>query len=81
MRVNFEYEVIRSSNQLKQAIKFIHSNNFSLKTSEKKISFNFDSRILGLLIKDNDKIVGNIFYYYQPDFNYNNHTNNVFNIY
>jgi GNAT superfamily N-acetyltransferase len=77
--MSFEVQKILSKNDLKEAINFIHSNNFSLKTSEKKISFNFDGRILGLLIKDNDKIVGNIFYYYQPDFNYNNHTYKVVN--
>ena len=49
MRINFEYEVIRSSNQLKQAIKFIHSNNFSLKTTSEKICNKFDNRPLGII--------------------------------
>lgn len=77
--MSFEVYKILSKKDLEDAIRFIHSNNFSLKTTEKKISFNFDGRILGLLIKDNGKIVGNIFYYYQPDFNYNDHNYKVVN--
>ena len=66
MRVNFEYEVIRSLNQLKQAIKFIHSNNFSLKTTSEKICNKFDNRPLGIIFKEQKKIIASIFYYYQP---------------
>ena len=69
MRVNFEYEVIRSSNQLKQAIKFIHSNNFSLKTTSEKICNKFDNRPLGIIFKKQKKIIASIFYYYQPQIN------------
>ena len=69
MRINFEYEVIRSSNQLKQAIKFIHSNNFSLKTTSEKICNKFDNRPLGIIFKKQKKIIASIFYYYQPQIN------------
>ena len=69
MRINFEYEVIRSSNQLKQAIKFIHSNNFSLKTTSEKICNKFDNRPLGIIFKEQKKIIASIFYYYQPQIN------------
>ena len=46
---------------------------------ENKISFNEDNRILGLLIKQNEQIVGSIFYYYQPNFRYKNQTYKVIN--
>ena len=69
MRINFEYEVIRNSNQLKQAIKFIHSNNFSLKTTSEKICNKFDNRPLGIIFKKQKKIIASIFYYYQPQIN------------
>lgn len=70
--MSFEVHKIISRQDLREAITFIHENKFSLKTFENKISFNLDQRILGLSIKENGKIVGNIFYYYQPNFNYNN---------
>ena len=69
MRINFEYEVIRNSNQLKQAIKFIHSNNFSLKTTSEKICNKFDNRPLGIIFKKQKKIIASLFYYYQPQIN------------
>ena len=69
MRINFEYEVIRNSNQLKQAIKFIHHNNFSLKTTSEKICNKFDNRPLGIIFKKQKKIIASIFYYYQPQIN------------
>ena len=62
--MSYEVHKITSRQDLKDAVNFIHSNNFSLKTFEEKISYNLDDRVLGLLIKDKDKIVGNIFYYY-----------------
>ena len=69
MRINFEYEVIRGSNQLKQAIKFIHSNNFSLKTTSEKICNKFDNKPLGIILKNQNKVIASIFYYYQPQIN------------
>ncbi len=77
--MSFEVYKILSRKDLEDAIKFIHKNNFSLKTTVDKISLNFDKKILGLMIKDNGKIVGNIFYYYQPDFNFNNRIYKVVN--
>ena len=58
--MNFEVYKIKSKEDLKNAINFIHKNNFSIKTSMQKISYNFDNRILGLSIKDNGNIIGNM---------------------
>ena len=77
--MSYEVHEIISRQDLKDAVNFIHSNNFSLKTFEEKISYNLDDRVLGLLIKDKDKIVGNIFYYCQPNFFYKNRTYKVVN--
>ena len=77
--MSYEVHKIISRQDLKDAVNFIHSNNFSLKTFEEKISYNLDDRVLGLLIKDKDKIVGNIFYYSQPNFFYKNRTYKVVN--
>ena len=64
---NFHIKKITNKDDLSQAINFIHTHNYSLETSVEKISINFDGRVLGLIIKDlNDKIIGTIFYYYQP---------------
>ena len=77
--MSFEVYKIKSKEDLKNAINFIHKNNFSIKTSIQKISCNFDNRVLGLSIKDNGNIIGNIFYYYQPNFIYNNKSYKVIN--
>ncbi len=69
--MTYQITEIISPEDLDDAIKFIHENNFSLNTRVDKISFNKDNRTLGLLIKYNGIIVGNIFYYYQPNFRYN----------
>ena len=64
---NFHIKKITNKDDLSQAINFIHTHNYSLETSVEKISINFDGRVLGLIIKDlNNKIIGTIFYYYQP---------------
>ena len=53
---------------LDEAINFIHKNNFSLETKQKKICNIFDGRILGLTLKNNqEKIIACLFYYYQPE--------------
>lgn len=75
----FKVEVIKSPDQLEKAVKFIHENKFSLKTTKNKISKMNDGKIVGLLILDNEKIVGNIFYYYQPDIKINNKNYKVIN--
>ena len=49
--MSYEVHKITSRQDLKDAVNFIHSNNFSLKTFEEKISYNLDDRVLGLLIK------------------------------
>ena len=69
MKINFEHEIIRNSNQLKKAIKFIHQNKFSLKTTSEKICNKFDNRPLGIIFKKQKKIIASIFYYYQPQIN------------
>ena len=70
---NISIKKIISEFELKKAINFIHSNNFSLESSIKKICKNFDGRVLGLTLnnKEND-IIGSIFYYYQPEVKINN---------
>lgn len=75
----FKVEVIKSPDQVEKAVKFIHENKFSLKTTKNKISKMNDGKIVGLLILDNEKIVGNIFYYYQPDIKINNKNYKVIN--
>jgi len=77
--MSYEISEIISRQDLEKAVQFIHANNFSLNTTENKISFNKDNRILGLLIKHNEQIVGSIFYYYQPNFRYKNQTYKVIN--
>ena len=77
--MSYEISEIISRQDLEKAVQFIHANNFSLNTTENKISFNKDNRILGLLIKQNEQIVGSIFYYYQPNFRYKNQTYKVIN--
>ncbi len=77
--MNFEVYKIRSKDDLKKAVNFIHKNNFSKKTTIHKISNNFDDRVLGLSIKDRGNIIANIFYYYQPNFEYNNKSYKVIN--
>ena len=77
--MNFEVYKIRSRDDLKKAVNFIHKNNFSKKTTIHKISNNFDDRVLGLSIKDRGNIIANIFYYYQPNFEYNNKSYKVIN--
>ena len=69
MKISFEYEIIRKSNQLEKAIKFIHQNNFSLRTTPEKICNKFDNRPLGIIFKKQKKIIASIFYYYQPQIN------------
>ena len=69
MKINFEHEIIRNSNQLKKAINFIHQNKFSLKTTSEKICNKFDNRPLGIIFKKQKKIIASIFYYYQPQIN------------
>ena len=66
--------------ELTNAIRFIHDNDFSLESSTKKISKNFDGRVLGLTLNttEND-IVGSIFYYYQPIVKINNTKYKVIN--
>ena len=75
----FKVEVIKSPDQVEKAVKFIHENKFSLKTTKNKISKMNDGKIVGLLILDNEKIVGNIFYYYQQDIKINNKNYKVIN--
>lgn len=77
--MNYKICKIISKNDLQDLLNFIHSNNFSLKTNLSKISLSFDKRILGLMIKDFEKIIGNIYYYYQPDFHFMNQTYKVVN--
>ena len=77
--MSYEISEIISRQDLEKAVQFIHANNFSLNTTENKISFNKDNRILGLLIKHDEQIVGSIFYYYQPNFRYKNQTYKVIN--
>jgi len=77
--MNYKICKIISKNDLQDSLNFIHSNNFSLKTNLSKISLSFDKRILGLMIKDSGKIIGNIYYYYQPDFHFMNQTYKVVN--
>jgi len=77
--MSYEISEIISEQDLKDAIKFIHSNNFSLNTCKDKISYNKDNRVLGLVIKYEGKIVGNMFYYYQPDFKYKDRDYKVVN--
>jgi hypothetical protein len=79
MKINFEHEIIRNSNQLKKAIKFIHQNKFSLKTTSKKICNKFDNRPLGIIFKKQKKIVASIFYYYQPQINIKSKKHKVLN--
>ena len=65
-----EFNIIKiiNKNILDEAINFIHRNNFSFETEQRKICKNFDGRILGLVLKNNkEKIVACLFYYYQPD--------------
>ena len=69
MKINFEHEIIRNSNQLKKAINFLHQNKFSLKTTSEKICNKFDNRPLGIIFKKQKKIIASIFYYYQPQIN------------
>ena len=77
--MNYKICKIISKNDLQDSLNFNHSNNFSLKTNLSKISLSFDKRILGLMIKDSEKIIGNIYYYYQPDFDFMNQTYKVVN--
>ena len=77
--MSYEILEIISEQDLNDAIKFIHLNNFSLNTNKDKISYNKDNRVLGLLIKYEGNIVGNMFYYYQPDFRYKNRIYKVVN--
>ncbi len=63
----FQAKEIINHNELEEAIKFIHQNNFSHETSIEKICNDFDGRTLGLFINNEDnEIVSSIFYYYQP---------------
>lgn len=77
--MEFEITQIIKKYQLEEAIKFIHTNNFSINTTAPKIATEFGQKILGLSIKHNGQIIGNIFYYYQPDFKYNNKIYKVVN--
>ena len=65
---DFNIIKIINKNSLDEAIDFIHRNNFSFETEQRKICKNFDGRVLGLLLKNNkEKIIACLFYYYQPD--------------
>ena len=64
---NFHIIKIINKDELLKAINFIHVHNYSLETSVEKICINFDGKVLGLLIENqNNEIIGTIFYYYQP---------------
>lgn len=65
-----DFSIIKIINNkiLDEAINFIHRNNFSFETEQRKICKNFDGRVLGLVLKNNkEKIIACLFYYYQPD--------------
>ncbi len=65
-----DFNIIKIINKkiLDEAINFIHRNNFSFETEQRKICKNFDGRVLGLVLKNNkEKIIACLFYYYQPD--------------
>ena len=62
---------IKEKESLKKAIKFIHLNNFSKETEIDRVSKIFSTnKIFGLIATCNNNIVGVIFYYYQPNFEF-----------
>ena len=76
----FQIKKIVSKNYLADVIKFIHKNNFSPETTIEKVCNNFDGRILGLTINnENNEIIASIFYYYQPPVEINNINYKVIN--
>lgn len=71
---------IKDKETLIKAINFIHLNNFSKETKIEKITKSFDgNKIFGLTASYNNEIVGVIFYYYQPDFRFENKIYKVVN--
>jgi len=71
---------IKEKKSLKKAIKFIHLNNFSKETEIDRVSKIFSAnKIFGLIATCNNNIVGVIFYYYQPNFEFENKIYKVVN--
>jgi hypothetical protein len=71
---------IKEKESLKKAIKFIHLNNFSKETEIDRVSKIFSAnKIFGLIATYDDNIVGVIFYYYQPNFEFENKIYKVVN--
>ena len=72
---------IKEKESLNKAIKFIHLNNFSKETEIERVSKLFSTnKIFGLIATyNNNDIVGVIFYYYQPNFKFDNKIYKVIN--
>ena len=72
---------IKEKESLNKAIKFIHLNNFSKETEIERVSKLFSTnKIFGLIATyNNNDIVGVIFYYYQPNFKFDNKIYKVVN--
>jgi hypothetical protein len=72
---------IKEKESLNKAIKFIHLNNFSKETEIERVSKLFSAnKIFGLMATyNNNDIVGVIFYYYQPNFKFDNKIYKVVN--